>query len=249
MVASAVAVALAIQLFGAALERRRARLNMVAIADYVELLSFARGVALPTERSPSSSRSNRGERSLSATARATRIGAYMADLKIVGRARNSLAVRAYVEHDSAAILAVERHSVRVEALAHDLASMLDEVPSGARGARLYRLIEQEGRDKATVDPSVLDAAQGAALQSLPRHVALGNWLEASRVAALRGDTAFLNSPECRAEAEVSLSLSGLSTVERTQLAHVRDMIVTGSDAYTLESLARALTEALSNLTE
>jgi hypothetical protein len=180
---------------------------------------------------------------LSETARAVRIGARMADLRIMGGARNWLASRAYFEHDSAAIDEVERHSATIETMASELAAMLGSVPGGARGAALYRVIEREGSDKATLDPSVLDAARAASLEYHPRRVALGNWLEATRVAALRGDTAFLESAECSAEAEASVSLPGLPVAGRAALMHVRDIIVTNPNE-NLGELERAATYAL-----
>lgn len=125
--------------------------------------------------------------------------------------------------------------------------MLDNVPHGARAAGFYRLIEQEGIDRATVDPSIRDSALAASLGYKPDWVRLGNWLEVVRVGALGGDRAFLLRGECTDEADAALTLPGLSDGERAALEKVRDMlgkhpdgdlmVVEGAAAHALSLLA------------
>jgi hypothetical protein len=207
--------------------------------DYVTLLSDPTGSGLPAELTPVWTPAPAEDAKLPETVRAVRIGARMADLEIAAYARNRRA--SYGPLDSAAGAVVHRNSALVAAFAAELAASLDSVPDGARAAALYRFIQGRGEREATV--SLQDRARRASLGFHPRLLALGNWLETARIAALRGDRVFLTSPECRAEAEEAVSLPGLSRDARSALERVRGLIVAGAIG-DLDALEQALTDAL-----
>lgn len=211
----------------------------VVRGDYVTLLSDPTGSGLPAELTPVWTPAPAEDATLPETVRAVRIGARMADLGIAAYARNRRA--SYSPLDSASSAIVHRSSALVATFAAELAASLDSVPDGARAAALYRFIQRRGEREATV--SLQDRARRAALGFHPRLLALGNWLETARVAALRGDRAFLASSECRAAADEAVSLRGLSRESRTALERVRGLIVAGAIG-DLDTLEQALTDAL-----
>jgi hypothetical protein len=100
-------------------------------------------------------------------------------------------------------LAMRAGDTTVAGLASELAGMLDGVSGGGPAATYFRRI-------ATGEPDDRLAAQGAAAfraTAAPRVIALGAWLGAARIAALRKDVRWFESRASRA------TLSGLETNE------------------------------------
>jgi len=211
--------------------------------DYVSLMSDYTGPGLPVGLVQVWLPASSASAALSREVRAVRVGARMADLELVALVRNGYARASYYDRDPIAITIVRLNSMAVSAFARELATSLEQIPGGATSAALYRYIEREGHDFATVSYAALRLGRQAALPYHPQFIALGNWLEASRVAALRGDRAFLALPECQAEAGRAVSLPGLSPAGRAALERVRQLMLTTPEA-DLDALERALTDAL-----
>jgi hypothetical protein len=215
----------------------------VAIGDYATLLFDPDGVGLPFDLAPAWTASDSSTTSISGNARAARIGARLIDLEIAARARNAHGSAAYYDQDPWAIAFVQANAALVASYAGELASNLDHVSQGDYAAYLFRYTESEGKRVATISSGVITMARRRTLFYRPRFIALGNWLEAARVAALRGDRTFLARPECLAEATKAPTISGLSPAGRIALERVRALMPTDSTT-DLDALERALTDAL-----
>lgn len=218
----------------------------VPIGDYATLLFDPDGAGLPVELAPAWTASDSSTASISRNARAVRIGARLIDLEIAARARNVHGIAAYYDQDPWSIAVVQANAALAATFAGELASNLDHVPQGAYTAYLFRYTESEGQRVATIDQGVITLARRQTLYFRPTFIALGNWLEAARVAALRGDRNFLARSESVAEATKAPSISGLSPAGRVALERVRALMPTDSTA-DLGSLERALTDALRTL--
>jgi hypothetical protein len=112
--------------------------------------------------------------------RGLRVGAAIADLELLTAAGDSTAPQA----------------------AQRVATLLQELPAGFVGGAPYARLANQGR--LTME-QLQPAADSAELFVDSRELRVGAWLELVRVAALRGDSAFLASPATR---------SGLTEIDR-----------------------------------
>ena len=81
----------------------------------------------------------------------------------------------------------------------------------------------------------------------PRYVMLGNWLEATRVAALRCDTSYFKHPKVRAEAVVAASFVDAEPPVHASLLRLRNLVF-GNPGSRFNEIARESTAALTALT-
>jgi hypothetical protein len=219
--------------------------NAAVAADYAAFASDSSGAGLPPGLTPVWP-ANPAHGSLSEETIAVQVGARIADLKIVAWARNHAARAAYFNQDSAAIAVVADNAAMASAFAQQLAAELDAVSNGSQAADLFRAIEREGDDVATLSLTELGIAERSIMESTVLRqdlLALGNWLETGRVAARRGDRSFFLHPEVRKEATLATSVMGLKPEARKPLERVRWLVVNDS-ASNLDAVERELTAAL-----
>jgi hypothetical protein len=215
-----------------------------SIDNFATLLFDPMGAGLPRDLTPAWTSS--AERSLPAEARAVRIGALVADLRAVSWARNAVAPQDYYQHDPLARrYAVHQCSVAVP-IAHQLAAHLDRIPGGADGAKLIRSTEDQARRGATITWGEQWHAINYALTWRPSYVLLGNWLEATRIAALRGDRDFFRRPEVKDEALNAAALDAVPPHARIALTRLRTLVVVESEP-DFERISGAATTALEAL--
>lgn len=114
---------------------------------------------------------------LPARARGVRIGARLADLELLARARDARAAK----------------------VAAELAVLLDEVPGSGPAVAVLDTIRALAVAGAVVAPTLLATGHAAATAVAgTASVALGAWVEAARIAARQRDAAFFRRPASRA---------------------------------------------------
>lgn len=167
---------------------------------------------------------------------AVRVGARMVDLEAAALSRRRTGYAAWpgvptaiwaVFHDIPYVnwpvnpdahRAVRLESERVSHFAGELTGLFEDVPLGGTAAWDFRRVQNEAWDWVNLDDV---AAAHEASRVLPSdRVALGSWLEAARIAALQGDSAFFASPEVRREALRAPALAKLSDEQREALRNV-----------------------------
>jgi len=213
--------------------------------DYASYLAKDVGSGLPVALNPGFALAVDGP-GTSSRARAVRLGARIVDLEVVAAARNVASDAAYYHQDPLALATVAYNSDLVVQLADSLVSTLRAVGGSVNAERLYRYVAYDGRRGATVGGE-LEMARGALRSVEPRFVALGNWIEAARVAALRGDRKFFASWASTSMAARAPTIAGIPAEARTSLTDVRALISAGLPDDSL-AVARGLTRALTALT-
>jgi hypothetical protein len=214
--------------------------------DYADLLSDRGNGPLATDwRSawlPTPTMAAMSER-----ARAVRVGARVIDLELSARARNGAIAAAYYRGDPAATAVFTRQSPLIAAFAGEITATLADVPEAAASAGLYARVVGMAHRPATIN-SELYYGRKALLDFQPRYLAIGNWLEAARVAAQRGDRAFFNTPESRAALLVLASTTTIPPDARPLVDRLLRLMPDGR-AGNLAVLEPALTGALRALAE
>ncbi len=215
----------------------------VPIVDYATLFRDPRGLpmGLTLMPSPAGSRWTMSDR-----ARAIRLGARLADLEIVIRGRTRAADASYYQHDPVADWVVANNSALIARFAGDLAAGFDNVSNETSAAAWYRTVQRSGQDGATVSWEVLEFARQWGNTFKPGYLALAEWLELGRAAALREDSKFFERAESRALVAAALEMQDLPPDARVPFAQVRD-ITPGTSVGDFSSLEHALTNALSAL--
>jgi len=182
---------------------------------------------------------------ISQTASAIRIGAYLADLDLVAIARkHDTTWPAYYGVDTTAVSRGATNAAYIAAFAHEIVASLAATPDGRRAANAFRRVEQRGRDRATIGTEVENARAALPPEQMSA-VALGNWLEGVRVASYSADTAFFKEPRCRAMAILAMYTDAARPARRT-LNQLR-AIVMAPDSVNLTAAGRAATTALRTL--
>lgn len=135
---------------------------------------------------------------LTASARATRLGARLVDLEIAVQARDTTAAN----------------------LAGDVAALLEALPAGSPVTAMYRDIgRRAGAPPQDLKPLLVQAGSAAARLAGPDLARLGAWAEAARIAAIRRDTTFFRAGETRsvlqrARGEASLPEAASAIIPR-----------------------------------
>jgi hypothetical protein len=173
---------------------------------------------------------------------AVRIGAQDADLSIVSWARNRAAGTAYYG-DTVAMRYAAIQCRRAAILAHGLAATFDQIPDGSNQASLSRITEDEAERCATISSQPRDLAMKLSLNFYPRYIELGSWLETTRVAAARGDSAYFRYSRTQAEAVFAASLPDLKPGTHATLVRLRQLSLADS-GYAFDKIARESTAAL-----
>lgn len=190
---------------------------------------------------------------------AVRVGARMVDLETASFARKKTAYAAWpgvpaalwaVFHDipysnwpidPTASQRVKLESAHVEASAGEITELLAAAPLGGNAAWAFRRVQDEAWD--WVDSEDVAYAHRSSRVLPTDLVELGSWLEASRIAALDGDTLFFAKPAVRAEAAAALRTRKLSDPQRQALREA--MALSGArSAADVAALEEALTKAL-----
>jgi len=179
---------------------------------------------------------------ISESARAVRIGARIIDVEVASVAQGMWVTPAY-HGDRAAQAEVRRDAPVVAAYAGEVSALLAEAPDQDFAAALFSRVMTQAQLVATPTWSEIRVGRQAALTFHPDFVALGNWLEAARIAAARGNRGFFDMPASRAEAENLTGVAPLSEPSRSALALVQRLMPDGR-AGNLVVLERALTGAL-----
>ena len=214
------------------------------VANYSALFPDRRGLPSGLSLAPSPV----GSRWLmSDEVRAVRLGARLADLELASRARTAATDASYYDHDPVADWVVAKNSDFVDQFAGDLATALGQLPHGQVAAAWYRLVQQRGRDQATSDWNSMRSARQWALTFHPGLIALGEWLETARAAALRGDAAYFASEQSRAMASAAAKLPALPDTTRSLLTRV-DALTSVPAISDFHAVEHALTDALAALT-
>ncbi|HET7585059.1 MAG TPA: hypothetical protein VFK13_09130 [Gemmatimonadaceae bacterium] len=208
---------------------------------YFLLLDDPHGSGLPQALTISWPPPRAGASHPSERATAVRIGARIVDLDIMAWARNAIAAPSYYG-DTAAMIAVVHESAFIAAFGAELSAMLDSLPRGDVAAVYYRRVQDEAHRLATVDDAELRMGRLTASVVRPEYLSLGSWLEAGRVAALRGDSAFFMTPESEAESVAALCLP-LPRSARSALQRVPRLVQPDSPR-DFAALERAFTSAL-----
>jgi len=213
--------------------------------DYASYLEKDVGTGLPVALNPGFAIAVDGP-GTSSRARTVRLGARIVDLEVVALARNEASDAAYYHRDPVALATVAYNSDLVVQLADSLVSTLRAVGGSVNAERLYTYVAYDGRRGATVGRE-LEMARMALRSAEPRFVALGNWIEAARVAALRGDREFFASWPSTTMAARAPTMAGVPADARAALAEVRTLLAAGLPADSV-AVARALTRAIVALT-
>jgi hypothetical protein len=200
-----------------------------------------------------------GSRKPSDGVAAIRVGARMVDLEAAALSRRRTGYAAWpgtataiwaVFHDIPyvnwpidrdASRAVRLESEHVSHFASELTDLLSNVPRGGNAAWAFMRVQNEAWDWVNLD-DVADAHRASRV--LPRdRVALGSWLEAARLAALRGDAKFFTWKDVRAEAARAPNTADLNDAQRAALREsirLMDARTAGDFAMLAESLTRSL---------
>ncbi len=217
----------------------------IPVGDFTRYFTAHQGDGLPVMLNPGFALAVDGP-GTSSRARAVRVGARIVDVEVAARAREQWAGPAYYQRNPIALANVAYNSDLVARIADSLVVALRQVRGARNAARYYGYVRYDGERGATVGYE-LELGRRSALVFRPTMLALGNWLEAARVAALRGDRKFFAQPACLVMAERAPKLSGISRDARRALANVQALLVPEPPADSM-FLARALTGALATLT-
>ena len=213
--------------------------------DYATYFGKGVGSGLPVALIPGFALAVDGP-GVSSRARAVRLGARIVDLEVVARARDEASDAAYYHRDPIALASVAYNSDLVVRFADSLVSTLRAAGGSENAERLYAYVAYEGRRGATVGGE-LGMARRFLRSAEPGFVALGNWIEAARVAALRGDREFFTSWPSTAMAARAPTIAGIPAEARSSLADVRTLLSAGLPTDSV-AVTRALTQALTALT-
>lgn len=213
--------------------------------DYASYLGKDVGTGLPVALNPGFAIAVDGP-GTSSRARAVRLGARIVDLEVVARARNEASGAAYYHQDPIALATVAYNSDLVVELADSLVSTLRAVGGSENAERLYAYVAYDGRRGATVGGE-LEMARRDLRSVEPRFVALGNWIEAARIAALRGDREFFASWPSTTMAVQAPTIAGIPADARSALTDARTLLSAGLPTDSL-AVMRTLTRALVALT-
>lgn len=158
---------------------------------------------------------------LSQHGRAIRIGALLADLELLTRARDT----------------------SVALIASQLAGLLDEYPGGSAAGDSYRAIANRG---PVVDSSErATARRGAESLAGIKDVRLGAWLEMARLAAARRDSAFFDSPTARTAIRLAISSGDADPVIRAAAVRLSAALETSQRSWA--AIVNAVDGALASL--
>lgn len=167
-----------------------------------------------------------GGQSLTATARAARLGARLVDLELAVRARDTT----------------------VAGLAAEIASLLEDVPAAGPVATMYREAGQRAAAGATppaLEPLLKRARLAVAGFADADVFQIAAWAEAGRVAAARRDAEYFRAPASRALLGHAAALSGLPAPARAVLRRIQsDLLPAGPDWSRLEPDLGELLQAL-----
>ncbi len=134
---------------------------------------------------------------LAPQARAVRIGARLIDLDLLVQARDTLAAR----------------------MAGEIATLLDGAPGASSVASAFRALSGLS-SVVEMQAPLREASANAAAIVGPASVAAGAWLEAARVAADRGDSAFFRDPASASSLDAAQRLGG-SAEDRARVVDIR----------------------------
>jgi len=190
---------------------------------------------------------------------AVRVGARMVDLEAAALARKKTAYAAWPGVPAAVWAAfhdipysnwpinpdarqrVRLESAHVESSAGEITNLLAGVRFGGNAAWAFRRVQEEAWDWVDLN-DVQDAHTASRVLPMDR-VALGSWLEASRIAAVEGDTAFFQQRPVLDERAKALRLGDLSETQQAALRQaIRDS--NARSAVEFATLAAELTKAL-----
>lgn len=176
------------------------------------------------------------------SARAVRIGARIIDVEVASVAQGMWMTPAY-QGDRTAQEQARRAAPVVAAYAGELSALLADAPDQDYAAALFSRVMTQAQLVATPAWSEVRVGRQEAISFHPDFIALGNWLEAARIAAARGNRGFFDMPASRAEAANLTAIAVPSERSRDALARVQRLMPDGR-AGNLVVLERALTNAL-----
>jgi hypothetical protein len=215
----------------------------VPIVDFPQLLSDAGDPGLPVALNPASAEPF----ARSGTARGVWLGARVVDLEVASEWRNRVAGAAYYMRDPIALGIVAYNSTLETTLAAEISGTLAGMRNHLYAERMYQYVGWDGRRAATVGQEISLGRRYLEGSANPGPVALGNWLETVRIAAMRGDRAFFATTSSHEMAAFTAKLHGIRSPGRKALARVRETLaVTGP--LDLKAVERAAADALAQLT-
>ena len=215
----------------------------VPVLDFPQLLSEGGDPGLPVSLNPASSRPF----DKSGNARGVWLGARVVDLEVASQWRNDVAGEAYYRRDPIALGIVAYNSQLEVRLAGQISGTLAGMRNHLYAQRMYQYVGWDGGRAATVGQEISLGRQLLEGSTDPGPVALGNWLETVRIAALRGDRAFFSTPQSQEMAAITAKLHGIRSPARKALTRVRALLgATGP--LDLKAVEHAAADALSQLT-
>jgi hypothetical protein len=138
---------------------------------------------------------------LSARARGVRIGAFIVDLEVLARARDTSATR----------------------IALQIASLLDAIPAGAVAASAYRSLASQGMGSASAE-ALGSAASFAEQVAGVSAVRVGAWIEAARMAAAQRNASFFQSMKREDVERAIASVPALPASARSAFAELTRLL-------------------------
>lgn len=215
----------------------------VPVLDFPQLLSEGADPGLPVSLNPTSSEPF----DRSGNARVVWLGARVVDLEVASQWRNDVAGEAYYRGNPIALGIVAYNSQLEVRLAGQISGTLAGMRNRVYAERMYQYVGWDGKRAATVGQEISLGRQLLEGSSDPGPVALGNWLETVRIAALRGDGAFFSTPQSQEMAAITAKLHGIRRPARKALARVRELLA-ATGPLDLPAVEHAAADALSQLT-
>jgi hypothetical protein len=139
-------------------------------------------------------------------------------------------------------IALRSSDPRAETIAREIAATLSDATGAQPAAAMYRTIAA-GNGVADRLRRARDAWRVAAPVLDDDHAALGAWLEAARLAAMRGNVAFFQSARSRRVMDRAAAIGALPEVTRTAIDAIRARTAAGGTA-DLRDAAEQLAAAL-----
>ena len=216
----------------------------VPVFDFPQLLSDAGDPGLPVALNPESAQPF----ARSGNARGVWLGARVVDLEVASEWRNRVARAAYYGRDPIALGIVAYNSGLETRLAAEISGTLAGMRNHVYAQRMYQYVGWDGRRAATVGQEISLGRRYLEGSSDPGPVALGNWLETVRIAALRGDRAFFSTAQSQEMAGITSKLHGIRSSARRALGQLRELM-TATGPLDLKAVEQAAANALTQLTD
>ena len=179
-------------------------------ARYVAMLATSERLPAGWNGQPWSATRSTTDGPMSSRARAVRLGARLVDLQVAANTADSV----------------------VATIASDIARLLSAMPAAAVISNRYSEISRRaGESSASLQPALDEAGSAVRLAAGADDVDLGSWLEAGRLAAIRGDASYFSSTWSRRHFDRLATAADLPAETKTTAERVRSTVVSRSPAW------------------